>query len=53
MNRLNVMQQLFNKKFPYAYRLFTHFQGELLFFGACGFLKMTRSLKFGFVLTIR
>ncbi len=36
MNRLNVMQQLFNKKFPYAY-MFTHFQGELLFFGACGF----------------
>ncbi len=52
MKKLNVMQHLFNKKFLYAYRLFRHFQKKLLFFGACVFFKMMRSLKFGFVLTI-
>jgi hypothetical protein len=43
MKRLNVMQHNFNKKLPYVYRKFTHFQEDLLFFGASGFKKMTRS----------
>lgn len=31
MKRLNVMQHLFNKKLPYAYKKITDFQKELFF----------------------
>ncbi len=36
--RLNVMQHLFDKKLPYAYRKFTHFQEEFFFWSLWIFL---------------